>query len=61
MSADKTTAAPMTRRPRYDKVLYPLLVAVLLLVALLGVGTGLQLAPSLGLFYNTGGSRHSEG
>jgi len=47
MSPIQTSSAPRPARRRYDKVLYPLLVAVLLLGAWQGVVTGFKLPPYL--------------
>jgi NitT/TauT family transport system permease protein len=47
MTQVQTTGAPRTPRRRYDKVLYPLLVAVLLLSAWQGAVTGFKLPPYL--------------
>jgi NitT/TauT family transport system permease protein len=47
MTQAQTTGAPRTPRRRYDKVLYPLLVAVLLLGAWQGAVTGFKLPPYL--------------
>ena len=47
MTQAQTTGAPRTPRRRYDKVLYPLLVAVLLLSAWQGAVTGFKLPPYL--------------
>ena len=47
MSSAANTRAVRAARPRYDKVLYPLLVAVLLLGAWQGAVTGFKLPPYL--------------